>query len=237
MAAQDQELLATRRVPHPNRVVPGPADDARAIRREPGGPDGPLMAAQDQELLATRRVPHPNRVVLGPAHDARAIRREPGGSDASSWPRRTKSSLPLAASHTRTVWSSDPLTMRAPSGENPAALDGPLMAAQDQELLAARRVPHPNRVVQGPADDARAIRREPGGMDRALMAAQDLQLALGDHGLDQGTRRLADPRPGFRVFGLSGRPARASCMAVTGKPSPSSFRACSARNSNSLRNA
>ena len=117
--AQDQDLGAARRVPHSHRGVLRPAHDARAIGRETRRPDSPFVAAQDQDLGAARRVPHPHRAVKRPAHDARAIGRETGRKTGRSWPRSTRTSAPLAASHTRTVVSKDPLTMRRHPARNP----------------------------------------------------------------------------------------------------------------------
>ena len=55
---------------------------------------------------------------------------------------------------------------RSRSARRPARMPRPrppLVAAQNHELLAARRVPYPHRVVSGPADDPLAIRRERDG--------------------------------------------------------------------------
>ena len=51
--------------------------------------------------------------------------RRPSGENAapetaSSWPESTASSLAVAASQMRAVWSSEAVTMRRPSGENAA---------------------------------------------------------------------------------------------------------------------
>ena len=117
-----------------------PAHDPRPIRRKPRGPHRPLMAAQDQQLVPARRVPDPHRFVTG-RHSRYA--RHPARTappHQPSWPRRTSSSSPLAASHTRTVLSSDPLTIRAPSGENPR----PTPASRGRAGPAARpRSPRP----------------------------------------------------------------------------------------------
>ena len=162
MAAQDQQLRrrSPRPTPAPCRhrtplTIRAPSgENAAAARPRPHGRAGPA---------APRRSPRPTPAPCCPRTRSRSARRRartPPHSTRPSWPRRTRSSAPLAASHTRTVLSSDPLTIRAPSGENAAAVTAPLMAAQDQQLRAARRVPHPHRVVPGPADDPRAVRRE-----------------------------------------------------------------------------
>ena len=196
MAAQYQSSLPLAH-PTPERWSAGSTHDPHAIRRKGGGPDIPLVALQDEERLAPPGVPYPNGVVIGPAHDPRAIGEKAAAQTGARWPRRTKSSSPLAASHTRTVPSADPLTIRAPSDEN-CSQDPPFMATQDQALLAARGVPYPDGPVLGPARDPRAIRREGGRPDLALMAAQSLQLALRAHGLDQRACRLGDPYAGGR---------------------------------------
>ena len=238
----------------------GPADDARAIRRERGtrqksrrgraGPEARPRSPRPTPAPCRQQTPLTMRAPSG---------ENPAAVTRSSWPRRTRSSSPLAASHTRTVSSSDPLTMRAPSGEN-AAAETPLMAAQDQQLLAARRVPHPHRLVVGPAHDARAIGRERRCRDPVLVATQTSSAARSprprpaacrprparDAQRHRARTRLPDTLPSWplRTFssrcapiastsapavsptqgrapppGSSGRPASASCMAVTGRPS------------------
>ena len=79
------------------------------------------------------------------------------------------------ASHSRSVLSSLPLTMRVPSALNATLDTAPSCAAQRlTDGLAALRIPEPQRLVLTAADDARAIGAERHTRDRVLMAAQRL---------------------------------------------------------------
>ena len=75
----------------------------------------------------------------------------------SGWP----TGWPVAASHTRTVLSALPETIRVPSGLNatlhtPSGVPGQRLA----DGLAGGRVPHPHRVVGTAGDDPRAVGAE-----------------------------------------------------------------------------
>ena len=72
--------------------------------------------------------------------------RDPSGLKAAeltwpSWPLRTAIALPVAASQTRAVLSSDAVTMRFPSGLKAARPHRTSVAAEDGDRLAGRGVP------------------------------------------------------------------------------------------------
>ena len=120
--------------------------------RRPSGEYATLMTqlrmpAEAGELDAAGRVPDPHRLVLRPADDAAAVGGNATLVTRSACPRRQASSTPLAASQTRTVWSSDPLTMRRPSGEYATLVTLPVMPAEAGQLGAAVGVPDPHRPV------------------------------------------------------------------------------------------
>ena len=74
---------------------------------------------------------------------------------------------PLAASHSRTVPSQSPLTMRAPSGENAAAQTGPSWPRRTRSSAAARGVPHPAAVAV-PSDPPETMRAPSGENARRM---------------------------------------------------------------------
>ena len=76
--------------------------------------------------------------------------------------------LPVAASHSRAVLSSEPVRTRAPSGEKATAQTGPVCPSSVGDRLARRRVPQPRRLVLGAGEDARAVGREGDSRRRGL---------------------------------------------------------------------
>ena len=80
------------------------------------------VAGHDFQAGAVRRVPHPQRLIVRPAHDPPAVGGVRHVGNGPAWPRKTASSAPLPASHTRTVSSSEPVATRAPSGEKVTAV-------------------------------------------------------------------------------------------------------------------
>ena len=106
--------------------------------------------------------------------------RVPSGENAAqliraSCPRRKAISLPVAASHSHAVLSSEAVMTRVPSGEKVADPTKSL-TAQDSDFLAGRGVPQPRGIVIGGGDDARPVRREGGTPNRNFVAAQDSDL-------------------------------------------------------------
>ena len=117
------QLLAGGGVPEPGGVVIGRGEHARAVGRE--RPRRPSSRGRAGPAAPGRGgVPQPRGVVLGRGEHARAVGREHGRVTRPSWPRRTRSSWPEAASHSRAVLSADAVSTRAPSGENTAEVTG-----------------------------------------------------------------------------------------------------------------
>ena len=97
----------------------------------------------------------------------------------SSWPRRTRSSWPEAASHSRAVLSSDAVSTRAPSGENTAERTRPSWPRRTLQLLAGGGVPEPGGVVPDAVSTRAPSGENTAEVDRSLVAAQNLPLSLG----------------------------------------------------------
>ena len=163
MAAEDGDHLARRGVPDARGVVLRRGDDARPVGAEGGGTDPILVAAEDGDRLAGRGVPDARGVVVRRRDDARPVGAEGGGIDLFWWPLRTAIALPVAASQTRAVLSSDAVTMRVPSGLKAAELTDSVVAAQGRDRLAGRGVPDARGVVPRRRDDARPVGAEGGG--------------------------------------------------------------------------
>ena len=90
------------------------------------------MAAQDVQFFSAARIPQPRGPVPACRHHRLAIGEKIVRSVTDlSWPRKTCSSFPLAASHSRAVPSLLAVTTVLPSAENCALKDRALMAAQD----------------------------------------------------------------------------------------------------------
>ena len=85
-------------------------------------------------------------------------------STALSWPLSgSPIGLPVAASQSRAVLSSDAVTMRLPSGLNAALYTASVMAFERlADRLAGRGVPDPRRLVLRRGDDALAVGAERG---------------------------------------------------------------------------
>ena len=172
---------------------------------------------------------HPRRVVVegGGARPERkaALVTEP------TCPCREMPSCPVAASHTRAVWSSEAVTMGEGGGRHPASV-----SAQGRDLLP-RRVPHPRHVVVGGSSSGARLLHE-----RALAIRET---ALGPEHPDTATsldnlasRWIAGPwiRSALPMSGAN-RPGpgrgRAEPLNLAGvqhgreRAIPSSYRACS----------
>ena len=117
---RSHHLLTRLGIPHSDRLVVGARNDAVSIWRERDGPDRVTVAFQRSYHLLTRLgIPHSDRLVVGARNDAASIWRERDGPDQLLWPfKGPTTSSPVSASHTRIVLSSEPETMRRPSGEN-----------------------------------------------------------------------------------------------------------------------
>ena len=118
--------------------------------RSPSGLNATLRTSsrvplEGEDLLARRRVPHLRRPVLAAGDDALAVGAERHARTRTSvCPLRVRTSWPVAASHTFTVSSPLPVTMRLPSGLN-ATLEHPAgVPLEGEEFLARRRRPTPS---------------------------------------------------------------------------------------------
>src|SRR2546421_197 len=100
---------------------------------------------------------------------------------APSWPRRTGPGAPVRASHTRTVLSTDPLTMCAPSGETATLMTepswprrtGPGAPVRASHTRTDRKIDVDGKSVDldGSADVCSSDVGD--NLDRSIMAAQD----------------------------------------------------------------
>src|SRR5262249_36536697 len=99
----------------------------------------------------------------------------------SAPPARTAISLPVSTSHTRAVWSSNGVTIRPPSGLNPAS-ERPLRRPAN----AAIALPLSCRAVTGGRNDSSTIGAECSTFHLVLMGTEN----------DEFFARLAAPNPG-----------------------------------------
>ena len=93
---------------------------------------------------------------------------------------------PVAASQSRAVLSSLPVSTVLPSGLNATAADRGLMRQGRAEGPARRRVPEPRRLVLAPGEHGLAVGAERHGQDRALMRQGEPDGLAG--------RRVPEPR-------------------------------------------
>ena len=114
----------------------------------------PLQRCADG--LAALRIPQPQRLVLTARDDARAIRAEGNALTPPSCPcSGAPMGWPLFASHSRSVSSRLPETMRVPSGLKATLDTSALMPVQRcTDGLAALRIPQPQRIVPTARDNA-----------------------------------------------------------------------------------
>ena len=137
------DLLAALGVPQPRRFVRRRGDDALAVGAERRAPHNIRMAHERlADLLAALGVPQPRRFVRRRGDDALAVGAERRACTPSVWPvSGSPICLPLSASHSRAVLSSDAVTMRLPSGLNAALRHSIRMAREN----AVARVEHAKR--------------------------------------------------------------------------------------------
>ena len=156
------DRLPGGRVPHPHRLVAAAGDDPLAVGAERHA-RSPCRCGRSAaaDRLAGVGVPHPHRPVVAAGDDAVPVRAE----RHTATPRRCGRSAaapigwPVAASHTRTVLSALPETMRCPSGLNATLITAPVWPVSGcADRLAGGRVPHPHGVVAAAGDDALARR-------------------------------------------------------------------------------
>ena len=69
-------LLAYRRVPQPDYLVPRPRRHRLTVRREGHRPDPAVVPFELLPLLARRRVPQPDYLIKRPRRHRLAVRRE-----------------------------------------------------------------------------------------------------------------------------------------------------------------
>ena len=111
--------------------------------------------------LAGVGVPHPHRVVAAAGDDALAVgaKRHAGHRVRCGRSAAAPMGWPVSASHSRTVLSSLPETMRVPSGLNATLYTVPVWPVSGcADGLAGVRVPQPHRLVVAAGGDA-ACRR------------------------------------------------------------------------------
>ena len=218
VAAQDHGLAAAVGPPHPRRVVPGAGDDPGPVGAEPGRGDRALVAAQDQGLAAAVGPPHPRRVVVRAGDDPGPVRAEPGRGDPPSWPRRTTGSPLPSARHTRAVLSPEAVTIRVPSGLNPAEVTPPSWPRRTRgsPLPSAR---HTRAVLSSEAVTIRV----PSGLNPAEVTAPSwprrtrISRCAARASCSTGQKPAMTGRSGSGA-NLPGSPSRARSSAVTGSP-------------------
>ena len=182
------ERLARGRVPQPQRLVLRARDDALAVRRERDARDRALVAAQ---RLADRlaRWPRPTAAASCPTSPRRCAcrpARTRRSQTSPSWPRSgSPTGWPVAASHSRSVLSTEPETMRLPSGENATLVTSSLVPAQRlADRLAGGRVPQPQRACRPEPETMRLPSGENATLETAVLVP---------------AQRLADRLAGGRV--------------------------------------
>ena len=132
--------------------------------------------------LAGGRVPQPHRLVVAAGDDAVAVGAERHAVHRAgvAGQRLRRSGWPVSASHSRTVLSSLPETMRLPSGLNATLVTASVWPVSGWPIgLAGGGVPHPHRLVVAAGDDALAVGAERHAGHRAGVAGQRLRRWVG----------------------------------------------------------
>ena len=127
------------------------------------------MTRKDGERFGRGCVPDARGLVLGGRYDAPPVGRERGGCDDVTLTERTASSLAVAASQIRAVWSAEAVTMRSPIGRERGRPDFMAMTGEDRELHSAGSVPDTCGLVFGSRYDAPPVRRKRGGVHIVTM--------------------------------------------------------------------
>ncbi len=193
MPGQRRDALTRGRVPHLDRLVVRPRDDAPAVgedgdapnlnpgrshtkrKAEDAAPHGIRMPVQRRDALARGRVPHLDRLVVRPGDDAPAV-----GEDSDAADLKTED-------HTRKKTRED------------AAPHVTRMPFQRRDALARGRVPHLDRLVRRPGDDAPAV-----GEDGDAEDLKDREITHTQE--KQQRRRRATPYPNARTASRRTRP-------------------------------
>ena len=107
--------------PELDRAVIAGRGENPAIGAELDAPDAPRVPFEDQQGLPAGRVPEPDGLVRSGRGEA-AVGAEREAVDRVDVPLQDASRRAVAASHSRTVWSSDDVATVRPSGLNATAL-------------------------------------------------------------------------------------------------------------------
>ena len=166
-------------VPQPHRVVEAAGGDAGAVGAERHAGHRVGVAG---ERLADRLpgvgVPQPHRVVVAAGGDARAVGAERHAVHRAgvAGERLRRSACPVSASHSRTVSSALPETMRVPSGLNATLATASVWPVSGWPMgLPGVGVPQPHRVVGAAGGDARAVGAERHAGHRVGVAGERLR--------------------------------------------------------------
>ena len=116
MAGEERRSRASTAASQIRTVRSKAAVTMRESSRRIGGRDSVSMAGKDIQLPARSRIPDSRGLVAGAGDDVLTVGRECGRSEDVARPASTASCLPVAASHTRAVLSSEAVTMLRPIG-------------------------------------------------------------------------------------------------------------------------
>ncbi len=139
------------------------------VRGEGDDIDSAGVPFERAEQLAASRLPELHRVVRTPAGQRPALRIKRHALDPLRCPSSVRSSLPLRASQSFTVWSSTPAGQRPALRIKRHAQDRVLVPFERAEQLAASRLPELHRVVITPAGQHPALRIKRHATDYVLV--------------------------------------------------------------------
>ena len=223
-----RDRSAGRRVPQPCRAVRGAGENSFAVRREGDGADRLRVSLERRDRSPGRSVPQPRRFVDGAGENQPAVRREGDGSDKSPCPSSVGPGAPVAASHSRAVFSKEPVSMRLPSGEKATAVTmslcpssvataAPVAASHSRAVLSQEpvrtRLPSGEKAtaVTGPVCPSSVASAAPVVASHSLTVfvprCQRQLLAVRREG-DGANRRVALERGGRRARGRVPQPYR-----------------------------
>ena len=150
--------------PEGDRIVSGSADDTVRVRDTASGEKLLVLRGHGADVNAVGFSPEGDRIVSGSSDSTIRVWDAIGGEEflvlhgheGTVWAAgfSPEGDRIVAASHTRTVLSEDPLTIRSPSGENPAIGEQLLvLRGHEGTVWAAGFSPEGNRIVSGSSDN------------------------------------------------------------------------------------
>ena len=156
-------------------VCPRGGQHAAAVRAEDRARNPAAMALESGQELAAVGLPEPRGLVLRGGEHAAAVRAEDRAVTLPVWPWKMAKSLPLSASQSRAVSSSEAVSTRRPSGLKTALINPVGMALESGQELAAVSLPEPRGMVIRGGEHAAAVWAEHRAPNRAAMALESGQ--------------------------------------------------------------